>query len=148
MSLKNDIATAQQEAMKSKESDKVSTLRLLSSSIKNEEIKKQSELGEEEIQNVIRTQVKQLKDALVDFENGGRDDLVRKYKAEIELLNQYLPAQLSDEEIEDRVGKILEPLGSKEEINFGSAMGVVMKELKGMADGERVRELIKKYLES
>lgn len=147
MSLKNDVVHAQQDAMKNKETEKLSILRMLSAAIKNAEIKKQSELTDDEVQDVIRIMVNQSKDALLDFEKGGRADLVKQNKSEIDFLSQYLPNQLSDEDIEQKVRQILKPLGTKESLNFGMAMGIIMKELKGQADGDKVRGLLNKYLE-
>ena len=98
MSIKQNIQDAQKEAMKSKDSDKLSTLRQIWSAIKNAEIDSSGELSDEKVQEIIARQVKQLRDAMSDFEKGGREDLVEQNKKEIELLETYLPAQMSDED--------------------------------------------------
>ena len=132
--------------MKAGEAATVSILRMASAAIKNAEIDKQTELTDEEVQEVLRRQVKQLADALKDFERGGRQDLIEKTKAEIHLLSSYVPAQLSDEEMETRVAAIVASLGPKEQQNMGRAMGAVMKEMKGLADGNRVRDIVSQIL--
>jgi uncharacterized protein len=142
MSLKADIVLAQQEAMKVGKKDKLSILRMVSSDIKNQEIKKQTELDDEAVQVVIGRQVKQLQDALQDFERGQRVDLVTKTKKEIELLSSYLPAQMSDEDLTNKATAIIGALGNKADFNIGQAMGAVMKEVKGQADGNRVKAVV------
>ena len=144
MSLKEDIILAQQAAMKSGEKEKLSILRMVTAAIKNAEIESGEELGDDKVQGVIKKQVKQLGDALKDFEKGGRDDLIKNTKSEIEMLSVYLPAELSDEELTTKVQAVIDGLG--EGVNMGQAMGAVMKELKGQADGGRVREVVEKLM--
>lgn len=146
MSLKNDILAGLVVAMKERKTEEVSILRMVVSAIKNKEIEKQSGLSDDEVENVINHQVKQLKDALGDFERGSRDDLVKKTRFEIDFLSQYLPAQLSDEELKVKINKIIVSIDPKEEVNLGQAMGIVMKELKGQADGNSVRKIVTELL--
>ena len=144
MSLKEDIILAQQTAMKSGEKEKLSILRMVTAAIKNAEIESGEELEDDKVQGVIKKQVKQLADALKDFEKGGREDLIKNTKSEIEMLSVYLPAELSDEELMSKVQTVIDGLG--EGANMGQAMGAVMKELKGQADGGRVREMVEKLI--
>ncbi|MFA4831037.1 MAG: GatB/YqeY domain-containing protein [Patescibacteria group bacterium] len=148
MSLRNDISIAREQAMKSGKKEDLSTLRMVISAIKNLEIEKRRELSDEDVQNVIITQVKQLRDSLSDFERGGRDDLVKRAQAELTLLSAYLPAQLGEGDLISRVKELLNSLGNKEKINMGQAMGAVMKELKGKADGKRIKEAVEQILNS
>jgi len=134
--------------MKSGKKEDLSTLRMVISAIKNLEIEKRRELSDEDVQNVIITQVKQLRDSLSDFERGGRDDLVKRAQAELTLLSAYLPAQLGEGDLISRVKELLNSLGNKEKINMGQAMGAVMKELKGKADGKRIKEAVEQILNS
>ena len=123
-------------------------MRIAHAAIKNVQIEKRAELSDAEVQEVIRRQVKQLQDALVDFTRGNRTDLVDQAKVEIAILSVYLPAQLSDAELESKVKTILDKLGNKAELKPGQVMGVVMKELKGEADGGRGKDFITKILAS
>ncbi len=129
-------------AMKEKNKKKLSTIRLLISSIKNEEIAKGRSLASEEIIGVIKKEVKQLKKALEDFEKGKREDLVEKTEEEIFTLEQYLPPQLSDEEIESVVLEILSEIPDGEQ-KEGLIMKKLMPLLKGKADGKRVQHIVK-----
>jgi len=146
MSLKDDIVSAQKEAMKTKDSQRLSILRMVFSAIKNEEINERRELDDKEVREVIRRQVKQLQDALVDFTKGQRNDLIEQTNFEIKTLSVYLPQQLSEAEVKERVGVILSALGPKENINQGQAMGMVMKELKEIASGDVVKKAVVDYL--
>lgn len=144
MSLRSTILEAQKVAMKEGDKSSLSTLRMLWSALRNTEIDKGSELSDEEIEQLISRQVKQLKDALADFEKGGRTDLMEENQREIQFLSKYLPEQISDEELETIVKKVI--AGSPEEKNTGVVMGMVMKEVKGRSDGKRVRECVEKLL--
>lgn len=146
MSLRALIAEALAEALKARNVEKLSILRMLWSAIKNAEIDKKGELTDGEIQQVALRQVKQLNDALKDFEKGGREDLIKKTKFEIETLQQYLPEQLSNEKLIEIVKKVLNGSGTKSPQDLGKIMGAVMKEVKGKADGNKVREIVNSLL--
>lgn len=145
-SLFQKISLDSQEARKNHNSERLSVLQLVLSDIKNEKIKKRQELTNEDIINVIARQVKQINDALKDFENAGREDLITKAKQEMEILSVYLPEKISDSEAEKIIQEIIEknkPIAPNE---FGKIMGQVMKELKGKADGNIIQDLVKKNL--
>ena len=146
MSLRQDIFSARDTAMKAKDAASLSTLRVLCSEIKNVEIDKGHELEDPEVLQVIARQVKQLKDAIKDFSSGGREDLVAQNQQEIELLISYLPSQLPDEDIQKIIDNVI--ANSDSASNMGKVMGDVMKEVAGRADGSRVRELLQKSLDS
>jgi uncharacterized protein YqeY len=133
-------------AMKAKDNATLSTLRLLLSAIKNKQIDTQHDLSEEEIQAVIKTQVKQLKDAAQTFRDGGRDELAADSEAEIKILEKYLPAQMGDEELEALVKTAVEESGAAGPQDMGRAMGAAMKAVAGRADGNRVKTLVQKFL--
>ena len=145
MTLRSEIQEKQYDAMKKGDAERLSVMRLLNSAIKNEEIELKRELNDEEAQAVVGRQVKQLKDALKDFEAGGRKDLMDKTQKEIEILEEYLPEQMSDEKLEEIVGKIIEQMSAGPQ-DVGKVMGAVMKEVKGQADGNKVREIVSKKL--
>jgi len=146
MPLKEELVLAQKEAMKAGDSKKLSILRMVLSAMKNDEIDKRRELEDGEVREVVKRQVKQLQDALVDFTSGQRNDLVEQAKFEIDILSAYLPKQLSEMEIKERVNTILSALGAKENLNAGQAIGVIMKELKEVADGNVVKKIVLDYL--
>lgn len=146
MSLRQSIIEAKEKALKEKDEKSLSVLRMLWSAIKNVEIDKKEELGDDQVQEVVQRQVKQLKDALKDFESAGRDDLVSSNKKEIEFLEKYLPTSLSVEELEQIVQKIAQDNEIKEKSEFGKLMGLVIKEVKGRADGNDVKDIVTKQL--
>jgi len=143
MSLREQIQGAQITAMKERNQDMLSILRILWSAIRNAEIDKKENLSDNEIQEVTARLVKQQKDALQDFIAGGRQDLADKANKEIALLQVYLPAQLSDDELRVIVKKVI----AENNINeTARAMGMIMKEVKGKADGNKVREIVGEIL--
>lgn len=139
MTLVQTILEAQKEAMKKRDAETLSILRVLSSAVKNEQIEKQRELTDAEAQQVIARQVKQLKDALTDFEKAERADLIEQAKKEVALLSAYLPQQLSDEELRALIARVIEANQGTEP---GRMMGPVMKEVAGRADGNRVKAML------
>ena len=145
MSLQTDIKVKMIEAMKAREAEKVTVLRGLMSAFTNELVAKRrkpdEELGDEEALEVIRRQVKQRKDSIEQFENGGRQDLADAEKAELTILETFLPAQMSREEVEKFVNEKLEAL-KPDPSSKGQFIGAVMKELKGRADGAVVKNVV------
>lgn len=152
MTLQSKINEDLREAMKAKEKQRLSTLRLLSSAIKNQMIEKgvekDSELDDLEIVKIIKSQIKQLKDAMADFESAGRKDLVEANKEEIELLGVYLPEEMDEEELRIIIEKKVSEFGEVTPSDFGKVMGVVMKEIGDRADGGLVKKLVQELLSS
>ncbi|MBI5222437.1 MAG: GatB/YqeY domain-containing protein [Candidatus Magasanikbacteria bacterium] len=142
MTLREDIFSAQQRALKEGEQTKLSVLRFLWSAVRNEEIEKKKDLTNAEIQQVAARQIKQLKDALQDFIASNRQDLVDKNKVEIGLLEKYLPAQMTDEELKQVVDRVIEQMGTVTAQESGKIIGAVMKVVAGRVDGGRVREVV------
>jgi len=133
-------------AMKEKKEAVLSTLRLLRSALKNKEIELIRELKEEDVLAVIKTQIKQLKDAIVSFEAAGRNDLAEKNKSELTTLEGYLPAEMSDEDLEKTVRVALSEVGISTKTDMGKAMGAVMKAVAGQANAGRVKEVLERIL--
>ncbi len=146
MSLQEQLSEDMKASMKAKDSATLSTLRLLLSALKNKKIDVQHELSDTEIQDVIKTQVKQLKDSIVSFEAGGRSDMVANANAEISVLAKYLPAQMSDEELSTLVQNAIAQTGVTSKADIGKVMGVAVKASQGRADGARVREAVMQLL--
>lgn len=142
MSLLARIDTDYKVAFKAQQSATVSTLRVLRSALKNKQIELLRELKEEEVLAVVKSQVKQLRDALTTFESAGREDLAEGNRAELVILEAYLPEELSDEELEKIVKEAIEQTGARAKTQMGQVMGYVMKAVAGRADGARVKGLL------
>lgn len=146
MSLKSQIKDELITAMKAKDEFQTSVLRMLSSALKNKEIDLGHELGDEEVLAVIKTMLKQGKDALVDYRSGNREDLVAKQEKENQFLERFMPAQMPDEEIEKIAAEVIQETAASTPADMGKVMGAVMKKAGGLADGNRVREIVQKLL--
>lgn len=149
MSLHTDIKAQMIEAMKAKDAIRLGVIRGLMTSFTNELVAKKKmpgdELGDEDVLNVISKAARQRKDSIEQFEKGGRSDLAETEKVELAILETYLPAQMSREEVEAYIkDKIAKESPEKDKKN--QFMGSVMKELKGKTDGMIVKELIDKLL--
>ncbi len=134
------------EALKAKNEIAVSTLRLLLSEIHNRGIEKQSELNDEDIISVMRKGVKQREEAIESYQKGGRQDLADKEKQELAILSNYLPQEMSLEELEKITKEVINEVGASGPSDFGKVMGVVMSKVKGRIDGAKVAEVVKKLI--
>jgi len=124
---------------------------MLSSAIHNREIEKRGtgeagEITEEDVLGVLRSDAKKRRDAIAEFEKGGRPDLVEKEKQELVILEAYLPAQLDDAAIAATVRSVVAEFGGASTKDFGRVMGEVMKRLKGQASGDRVSSAVREIL--
>lgn len=161
--LRKKIKEELKNALKKREKEVVSTLRLLVSEIINrekdkryhlsqkeglsaEELEKRSELTDEEVVEVVASEVKKRKEAMEEFKKAGRSDLFESYQREVEVLKRYLPPQLTDEELKEKVERAVEEMGASSMKDMGRVMGRVMSEVKGKAGGERVSAFVKKTL--
>lgn len=148
MSLQETILNQLVAATKEKDAVRVGTLRLLRAAIKNREVELQADLDDQEILRLIRTQIKQRKEAIRQFKDGGRDDLVNKEEQELAVLMSFMPEQLSVEAINDVVTVVIRELGAKDMKDMGKVMKTVMAKLAGSADGKVVSEIVRKQLSS
>ncbi len=147
MSLKEQLMSDFKDAMKAKDEVRKNTISFARAAVKQYEIDNRKELDDEGIVAILAKQVKMRKDALSDFEKAGRMDLADAYKQEIEVLQKYLPAQLSADEIRDIVKATAADLGIENgKQNMGKLMGAVMGKVKGVADGNDVRKIIEEFL--
>lgn len=146
MSLQERLTVDMKAAMKSGEKLKLSTIRLLRAQFKDAEIAKGGDLTPEEEIKVLTSAAKKRKDSIEAFEKADRTDLMQKEQQELEILKEYLPEQLSDEEIEKIVTDVIENTGAMSMKDMGKVMSAAMQELKGKADGRIVQELVKKKL--
>lgn len=145
MELKKRIETDLFAAMKQKDELTVSALRFLLAAIKNREIEKQAELTDEETVAVLQKQAKSHRESIEAFNGAGRKEMAEKEGAELEVLNKYLPRQLTAEELEKIVEETTKEIGGGP-ADFGKVMGAVMGKVKGKADGNLVAEVVKKNL--
>lgn len=146
MSLEEKLFSELAQAMKQKDDLRVNTLRLLKAAIKNQQVELQRKLQDDEILRVIGTQVKQRRDAIRQFREGGRNDLVSKEEAELAILMSFLPEQLSPEAISREVTSVIEELGAKDMKDMGRVMKAVMAKLAASTDGRLVNEIVRKHL--
>ncbi len=135
------------QAMKSKNADLVSTLRMVKAAFSNYKIeKKKDKLEDPEAVEVLQKQVKQRRESVESFEKAGRQDLAGKEKKEITFLEKYLPKQLADEEIKTLARKAVAASGAKTKADAGKVMKELMPAVKGKADGKRVNEIVMSLL--
>lgn len=147
MALKEKLMADFKDAMKAKDEVAKNTISFARAAIKQYEVDHREELSDDGIIAILSKQVKMRKDALADFEKAGRTDLIESYKAEIEVLNRYLPEQLSDDKIRQIVGETAADLGIESGMqNMGKLMGPVMAKVKGVADGGQVKKLVEEFL--
>lgn len=144
--LKQQINEQIKESLKSGDQLRLSTLRFLWASIQNEEIAKQREVTDEDVIAVIQRQIKQHRESIEAYQRGGRIDLVTKEQAELEILNKFLPQQLTEDEIKKVVEEAISVLPESERKNFGKVMGAVMAGVKGKAEGNMVGKVVKEVL--
>ena len=146
MELKAGLQEAARAALKSRDTIKLSTLRLLLAAVHNEEIRLRKELGVEEIQKVIATLSKQRSEAIDLYRKGGRNDLAQKEEAELEILQAYLPQPLTEQEVQTLIRESIAELGATGLQDLGKVMKQVMPKVGGRTDGKRVNELAKALL--
>ena len=129
-----------------KEKEKRFKLTKENQELKEEELKKESQLTEEELIEVVVGEVKKRKESIPEFEKGGRKDLIEKEQKELDILMNYLPEQLSEEEVKKIVKEAVVKIGAKEIKDMGKVMAEIMPQVKGKADGNLVSKAVKELL--
>ena len=147
MSLKQKLQEDLKSSMKNKDTNKKSVITLIRASIKQYEVDNRVELGDEEITDLIAKQLKQTRDSREEFAKAGRDDLVSKAEAEIEVLKEYLPQQLSEEELNEIVISTISEVGATSMKDMKKIMTSIMPKVKARADGKLINDLVKKNLQ-
>ncbi len=132
--------------MKSKDKERLETLRMVKGAIQLEEIKLKKELTDEEVIVVLGRQIKTRKESIVEFEKGNRQDLVSKTSKEIEILNEYMPTQMSEEEILVIVNETIKEINPNGPSDMGKVMGSITPKVKGKADMGLVSKLVKEKM--
>jgi uncharacterized protein YqeY len=146
MPVKADLDAALKEAMKAKDSVALDAVRAIKSAVKLAEIEAGKELAEEDVHSVIQKAIKQRKDSIEQFKSGGRTDLVATEEAQVAVLSKFLPAQLSEAEIEALVAEAVAATGAAGPKDMGKVMGALMPKVKGKADGGLVNRVVKAKL--
>lgn len=147
MSLVERLNQDMKQAMRNKDKDTLSVIRMVKASLQNQAIKLgEDELSEEEELTVLSRELKQRKDSLQEFKEAGRDDLVERLDKEIKVLQVYMPKQLSAEELETIVKETIQEVGATSKKDMGSVMNAVMPKIKGKADGSQVNKFVLKHL--
>ncbi|MBL8389510.1 MAG: GatB/YqeY domain-containing protein [Hydrogenophaga sp.] len=146
MSLKEQITEDMKAAMRAKDMERLGTIRLLTAAMKQKEVDERIELDDAAVIAVIDKMVKQRKDSITAFEQGGRADLAAKEAAELTVLQAYLPARLSAEEVAAEVKAIVAEIGAKGPGDMGKVMGAVKARLAGKADMGQVSAAVKAAL--
>lgn len=147
MTLLSTLNSDMKTAMRAKDKERLAVIRMLKASLQNEEIKVGHELNADEELTILSREMKQRRDSLAEFEKAGREDLSEKVKIEIAIVENYLPAQLSDEEIRQIVAQAIADTGAISAKEFGKVMGAVMPKVKGKADGNQVNAIVKELLQ-
>lgn len=148
MSMKEQLMADLKESMKNRETLRKNVITMVRAEIKQKEVDQKTDLEDADVIDIISRQVKEKRNVLEDIEKGGRDDLVQKTNDEIEILLAYLPEQLSESEIEEKVKEILEENDFSSMKDMEPAMAKVMPELKSRADGNLVSQIVKEQLKN
>lgn len=148
MSLKEKLAEDLKDAMRARDETRKSAIRMALAAIKNAEVAAIKEFGDAEVLGVIAKQVKQRRESIEEFQKAGRQDLVDKETAEMRVLESYLPAQMSREEIVAEARKVVEEVGARGPQDKGKVMAAIMPRLAGRAEGRTVNEVVTEILSS
>jgi uncharacterized protein YqeY len=144
--LTEQIRADMTESMKARTAERTSTLRMLQTAMKNQQIEVGHELSDEEALSVIRKAVKQRQDSIEQFTKGNRPELAAKEASELVILNSYMPAELSDEEIEAGVREAIASTGAASKKDMGKVMKESMVRFKGAVDGRKIQEIAGRLL--
>ncbi|WP_457679149.1 GatB/YqeY domain-containing protein [Thermovibrio sp.] len=146
MGLKERLKEEMKAALKAKDKEKLSVIRMLQALIKNAEIEKRGELTDDEIISLLMKYAKQRRESIELYEKGGRQDLVEKEKRELEIVESYLPKQMSEEEIRELAKEVIKEVGASSPKDIGKVMQAIMPKVKGRANGSTVNKLVRELL--
>lgn len=146
MSILDQLNEDMKTAMRAKEREKLTTIRMIKASIQNEEIKKGADLDEDEVLAILSREKKQRLESYAEFEKAGREDLTEKLQQELEVVEAYLPEQLSEDEVRALVEESINEVGAESMKDMGAVMSHVMPKLQGRADGSQVNTFVRELL--
>ena len=135
------------EAMKAKDKDRLTVIRMVKAALKQEQIDHKKEINDELLVDVVNKQIKMRKDSIAEFEKGGREDLIQKTQEEIDVLMKYLPEQLSKDEVEKIINDLFDELKPEGQKDMGKVMKEAQAKLKGKTDMKEVSSIIREKLQ-
>ncbi len=144
--IKSNISDDVKAAMRSKDKEKLAALRLIQAAFKQKEVDERIELDDQQTIAILDKMAKQHRDSINQFEEAGRDDLVEKERFELDIIETYLPAKLSEEEINKMIDEAITKSGAESMKDMGKVMGMLKSGLQGRADMSQVSSLIKSRL--
>lgn len=147
MNLAERLNEDMKQAMKDGNKFRLSTIRLVRAAIKNQEIELRRPLDDSDTLSILSRELKQRRESLLEFKNAGREDLVSNVSAEIEIISEYLPKQLNEEEIKAIVVQTMQETGASSKADMGKLMGALMPKVKGVADGKLVNGIVQQLLQ-
>ncbi|NIQ12922.1 MAG: GatB/YqeY domain-containing protein [Candidatus Dadabacteria bacterium] len=148
MSLRDQIPEDIKQALRNKKSLELNVLRMLQSAIKNKEIENKGDLDDQQVIEVVSSEIKKRRDAIEEFLKVGREDAANEEKLEIDVLMNYMPRQLSEDEIKEHVINSINEVGAKSIKDLGQVMKILMPILKGKADGKLINKIVREQLEN
>ena len=146
MDLIDQLNEEMKAAMKSGEKRKLETFRSLKSALRDKEIEKRDSLSDEEQLQVLASAAKRRRESIESYQEGGRDDLVAEEQAELEIIEAYLPKQLTEAEIRELVDKVIADTGANTMQDMGKVMGTIMPQVRGKADGSMIQQIVREQL--
>jgi hypothetical protein len=146
MSLSEQIRKDMISSLKEGRKAQNQTLKMILATIKNAQLESSEELKDTDIEKILRKETKKIEDSINQYTQMGRDDLVSKEKADLEIINAYLPELMSDDDVKKVVEKKIDELGAQDMRDMGRVMGASMKELDGKADGNTVKNIVQQLL--
>ena len=146
MSVSDQLNQDMKAAMKAKEKDRLTTIRMIKAAFQNEKIAKGRELTPDEEITILSREKKQRMDSYEEFAKAGRDDLVKNLEKELEVVDQYLPEQLSDDEVRSIVKETIDEVGAESMKDMGKVMTNIMPKVAGAADGSKINQMVKEEL--
>ncbi|MEC5422212.1 GatB/YqeY domain-containing protein [Virgibacillus sp. C22-A2] len=148
MTLLEQLNQDMKQAMRDKDKIVLSVIRMVKASLQNESIKLGKDILSEDVElTILSRELKQRKDSLQEFKSAGRDDLVKKLETEIDILQEYMPKQLTTEELELIVQSTIQEVNASSKKDIGKVMGALMPKVKGKADGSQLKDLVQRQLD-
>ncbi|MEW8958678.1 MAG: GatB/YqeY domain-containing protein [Moorella sp. (in: firmicutes)] len=144
--MKTRLQQDMKDALKNHDKIRLQTIRMVLAAIKNAEIEKMHPLSDEEVAAVIQREIKIRREALEQFAQGGREDLVHQTEAELKVLEEYLPKQLDDDELKQIIVATIAEVGAQSGKEIGKVMAALMPKIRGRADGKRANAMVRELL--
>ncbi len=146
MSIQDKLMDDLKTSMKTKNKLRKNVITMVRAAVKQREVDERVDLNDEDVIDIIAKQVKQKRDSIIEFQKGERQDLVELTESEIDILLEYLPLQLTEEELDQIVKETIEEVDAKTFKDMGKVMGSILPKVKGKADGNMINKLVRQYL--